>query len=110
MKKIIINIQELLQIREQSILKVSGKDMAELPKINNAYLLIEDNLISDFGPMENCPEKVDAHIIDAKGKVVLPTWCDSHTHLVYAGNRVQEFVDRIKAFHTKKLLKKEVGF
>ncbi|QYS91117.1 imidazolonepropionase [Flavobacterium covae] len=109
MKKIIINIQELLQIREQSILKVSGKDMAELPKINNAYLLIEDNLISDFGPMENCPEKVDAHIIDAKGKVVLPTWCDSHTHLVYAGNRVQEFVDRIKGLSYEEIAQKGGG-
>ncbi|OWP84387.1 imidazolonepropionase [Flavobacterium davisii] len=109
MRKLIINIKELLQIREESVLKVSGKEMAELPKIENAYLLIEDHLITDFGSMDNCPKNVDAQIIDAKGKVVLPTWCDSHTHLVYAGNRVQEFVDRIKGLSYEEIAKKGGG-
>lgn len=69
--------------------------MKELPKISNAWLLIEDDKISDFGKMEDLPEvKVD-QTIDLTGKIVLPSWCDSHTHLVYAGNREQEFVDRI---------------
>ncbi len=95
MKILIINIKELLQVREQNITKVSGAEMAILPKIDNAYLLIEDNLITDFGSMENCPTITVNQTIDATGKVVLPTWCDSHTHIVYAGNRVQEFVDRI---------------
>lgn len=95
MKTLIINIQELLQIREVSIQKVSGSDMKQLPSIKNAYLLIEDDCILDFGSMENCPKNdVDVNI-DATGKVVLPTWCDSHTHIVYAGNRILEFVDRI---------------
>ncbi|MFK7001920.1 imidazolonepropionase [Flavobacterium oreochromis] len=109
MKKLIINIRELLQIREPSILKVSGKEMAELPKIENAYLLIEDNLISDFGSMDNFPKNLDAQVIDAKGKVVLPTWCDSHTHLVYAGNRVQEFVDRINGLSYEEIAQKGGG-
>ncbi|MFK7049425.1 MULTISPECIES: imidazolonepropionase [Flavobacterium] len=109
MRKLIINIKELLQIREESVLKVSGKEMAELPKIENAYLLIEDHLITDFGSMDNCPKNVDAQIIDAKGKVVLPTWCDSHTHLVYAGNRVQEFVDRIKGLSYEEIAQKGGG-
>ena len=95
MKVLIINIKELIQVRDIGILKVSGGKMNELPTIKNAYLLIEDDLIADYGEMKNCPSiKVDS-TIDSKGKMVLPTWCDSHTHIVYAGNREQEFVDRI---------------
>lgn len=95
---LIKNIQELLQVRETSIAKVSGSEMATLPTIKNAFLLIKDNLIADFGPMENLPEIKADKIINASGRVVLPTWCDSHTHIVYAGNREQEFVDRINGF------------
>lgn len=72
--------------------------MAILPTLKNAFLLIKDNLIADFGLMENLPEINADEVIDATGKVVLPTWCDSHTHIVYAGNREQEFVDRINGF------------
>ena len=96
MKTLIINIKELLQVRDSSVLKVSGDEMAVLPTIKNAYLVIEDNLIADFGSMEDLPEELNPEkCIDADGKVVLPAWCDSHTHIVYAGNREQEFVDRI---------------
>ena len=95
MKILISNIYELLQIRDLKKLKVSGLEMAELPSIKNAYLIIENNLISDFGLMENCPKIQFDKIIDATGRTVLPTYCDSHTHIVYAGNRSQEFVDRI---------------
>lgn len=98
MTTLIKNIQELLQVRETSIAKVSGSEMASLPTIKNAFLLIKDNLIADFGPMENLPEIKADKIINASGRVVLPTWCDSHTHIVYAGNREQEFVDRINGF------------
>ena len=92
---LIKNIQELLQVRETSIDKVSGSEMAILPSIKNAFLIIKDNLIEDFGSTENLPKINADKIIDATGKVILPTWCDSHTHIVYAGNREQEFVDRI---------------
>lgn len=95
MTTLITNIKELLQVRETSVSKVSGAEMAILPTIKNAYLLTKDNLIADFGPMENLPTKTADTVIDATGKIVLPTWCDSHTHIVYAGNREQEFVDRI---------------
>ena len=95
MTTLIVNIQELIQIREKGILKVCGNEMAVLPTIKNAYLLIEDDLIADFGPMSHCPTINTDKLIDATGKVFLPAWCDSHTHLVYAGNRIQEFVDRI---------------
>ena len=109
MTTLIINIQELLQIRDASINKVSGADMAILPSIKNAYLLIENELIADFGSMDNCPEIIDAKIIDATNKVVLPTWCDSHSHIVYAGNRVQEFVDRINGLSYEEIANRGGG-
>jgi imidazolonepropionase len=95
MTTLIINIKELLQIRDSSILKVSGAEMAILPTIKNAYLVIQNGLISDFGSMDDLPNINPEKCIDADGKIVLPSWCDSHTHIVYAGNREQEFVDRI---------------
>ncbi|MBB4802456.1 imidazolonepropionase [Flavobacterium nitrogenifigens] len=95
MTTLITNIQELLQVRETLISKVSGAEMAELPTIKNAFLVLENDLIADFGSMENLPKINADKVIDATGKVILPSWCDSHTHIVYAGNREQEFVDRI---------------
>ncbi len=95
MSSIIINIYELLQIRDLSINKVSGKDMAVLPSIKNAYLIFDNNKIIAFGEMINCPNSIFEKTIDATGKTVMPTYCDSHSHIVYAGNRIQEFVDRI---------------
>jgi len=109
MTTLITNIQELLQIRDASIQKVSGAEMAILPSIKNAYLLIEDDLISDFGPMILCPNIEADTTIDASGKVVLPTWCDSHTHIVYAGNRVQEFVDRINGLSYEEIANRGGG-
>lgn len=95
MRTLITNIKELLQVREPGILKVSGEEMAILPSINNAFLLIEDGIIIDFGTMDQCTITNPDLTIDATDRTVLPSWIDSHTHLVYAGNRVQEFVDRI---------------
>ena len=109
MKTLITNIKELLQIRDASINKVSGVEMKQLPSIKNAYLIIEDDRIADFGNMKNCPViKVDI-TIDATGKVVLPTWCDSHTHIVYAGNRVFEFVDRINGLSYEEIANRGGG-
>ncbi|MBA9074906.1 imidazolonepropionase [Flavobacterium gossypii] len=109
MKTLLINIKELLQVRETHVDKVSGAEMATLPALQNAYLLIEDNLISGFGAMENLPEVADATVIDAAGKTVLPAWCDSHTHIVYAGNRVQEFVDRINGLSYEEIANRGGG-
>ena len=95
MSILITNIQELLQVREGNILKLSGNQMKELPTIKNAYLLIDNDTIVDFGSMIDVSTIKADKIIDATGKLVLPTWCDSHTHIVYAGDRSQEFVDRI---------------
>ncbi len=75
MKTLIINIKELLQVRDSSILKVCGDEMAVLPTIKNAYLVIEDHLIADFGSMEDLPEDLNPEkCIDANGKIVLPAW------------------------------------
>lgn len=92
---LITNIKELLQVRKEHVSKVSGKSMAVLPTIKNAYLIIKDDIIFDFGEMKNKPSLKADKIIDANNKIVLPTWCDSHTHIVFAGNRESEFVDRI---------------
>ena len=92
---LITNIKELLQVRDETILKVSGLQMKELPTIKNAYLLIDNDTIVDYGEMSDVTGINADQIIDASGKLVLPTWCDSHTHIVYAGDRSQEFVDRI---------------
>ncbi|CAM1348601.1 imidazolonepropionase [Tenacibaculum crassostreae] len=94
MTTLLINIKELIQVREITTKKVSGSDMNILPTIKNAFLLIENDVIAAYGSMKNVPTSADK-TIDCVGKMILPTWCDSHTHIVYAGNREQEFVDRI---------------
>ncbi|MET3025845.1 imidazolonepropionase [Flavobacterium sp. UW10123] len=106
---LITNIQELLQVRETSIAKVSGSEMANLPTIKNAFLVLKDNLIEDFGSMDNLPKINADKTIDATGKVVLPSWCDSHTHIVYAGNREQEFVDRINGLSYEEIANRGGG-
>lgn len=109
MRTLITNIKQLLQIRDISVKKVSGAEMSELPLLENAFLLIENNLIADFGLMEFCPViDVDKNI-DATGCVVLPSWCDSHTHIVYAGNREQEFVDRINGLSYEEIANRGGG-
>lgn len=109
MKILLKNIKELLQIREKGLLKVAGKAMNELPSIHNAWLLLESNVIKDFGNMGTIPVTSVDKTIDCRGKMVLPTWCDSHTHIVYAGNREQEFVDRIKGLTYQQIAEKGGG-
>ena len=109
MKTIILNIKELLQIRDASVKKVSGREMAVLPSLKNAYLVFENDVIIDFGLMENCPKNTFDKTIDATGKVVFPAWCDSHTHIVYAGNREQEFVDRINGLSYEEIANRGGG-
>ena len=109
MRTLIINIKELLQTRENPTEMVSGKEMAILPSIRNAYLLIDNDLISDYGEMENCPTANVDTIINANGKIILPAWCDSHSHLVYAGNRELEFVDRINGLSYEQIANRGGG-
>lgn len=95
MKLLFKNIKELIQVRENTVKKVSGEEMKELPGIKNAWLLVENGKIADFGEMGSIPTLTGIAHIDVSGKIILPAWCDSHTHLVFAGNREGEFVDRI---------------
>ena len=100
MHKILIkNIQQLLQVRETGLHPVKGIEMSELPSIYDAWLAIENDIIVGYGKMEEWPGISDwshLEVIDASGKIVFPTYCDSHTHIVFAGTREGEFVDRIK--------------
>ena len=92
---LISNIKELIQVEGSPKKMVSGKEMKILPTIKNAFLLIENDIIKDFGNMKDFNNISVDNVVDASGRTVLPTWCDSHTHIVYAGNREQEFIDRI---------------
>lgn len=106
---LIKNIQELIQIRSQEVRFLRGAEMKELPSIKNAFLLIENESIKDFGTMETCPIFEVDQVINATNKTVLPTWCDAHTHIVYAGNRVQEFVDKINGLSYEEIAKRGGG-
>ena len=94
-RKLLVNIKQLLQVgRDEKV--VAGIAMKELPQLQNAFLLIENESIVDYGHMNELPTHLTVEeTIDCTGRVVMPTWYDSHTHIVYAGNREQEFVDRI---------------
>ena len=96
MSKLIINIKELIQIRDKELSYISAKEMNKLPSIKNAYLLIDNGVISEFGKMSEISNFKNIEIIDAKNKFVLPCWCDSHTHSVFSGNRSDEYLMRIQ--------------
>lgn len=113
MKKMLIkNIKGLVQVEVDPKIKVSGKDMSTLPVLENAFLAIEDEKIVDFGSMADLEENSDSsnlEVIDASGKFVFPSWCDSHTHIVYAGSREGEFVDRIHGLTYEEIAKRGGG-
>ena len=97
MSILIKNIRQLVGILPKGVHLLKGKEMATLNCLDNAWILIESGLIADFGSMESIPSHF-SHLtshISAEGRLVLPAWCDSHSHLVYAGSRENEFVDRI---------------
>ena len=106
---LLTHIKELLQVRENPPAKVSGAQMKVLPTIKDAWLLLEDDKIIDFGIMLDLGAISANKTIDCTGKIVLPTWCDSHTHIVYAGNREQEFVDRINGLSYHEIAEKGGG-
>lgn len=96
MSILIINIKLLVNTSDHKS-PLRGKALGDIPSIENAYLVIENEEIADFGKMDAAPISKfhPDHIIDASGKIVLPAWCDSHTHIVFAGSRESEFVDKI---------------
>ena len=83
--------------------------MKQLPSIDDAYLLIEDGKISQFGPMEQVPAFRDAEVMDATGRFVMPAWCDSHTHLVFPETRELEYTDKIKGLSYEAIAKRGGG-
>jgi len=98
MKLLIKNIKNLVQVEKTARISVAGAEMKTLPCMENSWLAIENDKIVDFGKMEDFPGISDwssLHVIDAADRLVFPCWCDSHTHLVFAASREQEFVDRI---------------
>jgi imidazolonepropionase len=131
MALLIKNIKAIIQVEETSRMKVAGKEMAHLPVIHNAWLLLAGDRIVDFGTAETTPtyenyglritdyEKIahqlfssSAHqleIIDATGRLVFPSFCDSHTHLVYAGSREIEYIDKIRGLSYEEIARRGGG-
>ncbi|NQU87554.1 MAG: imidazolonepropionase, partial [Mariniphaga sp.] len=107
------NIKELIQVRDEPVKYIAGKDMSMLPTIKNAFLLINDELIEDYGPMEklaeiscDCESLIE---IDCSGRMVFPSFCDSHTHIVFPAARDSEFVDKIKGLSYEEIARRGGG-
>lgn len=110
MSLIIYNTGMLVQTRDEEVAFVAGKDMAVLPVITNGWLLIENGIIAGFGPPETKPSFNTAiNSLDAGGGFVFPAFCDSHTHLVYAGSREKEYTDKIRGLSYEEIAKRGGG-
>jgi imidazolonepropionase len=113
MQKLLLkNIKSLVSVYETAPQKLKGTDMKHLPVIENAWLACENGLIADFGSMATFPgisDWKDLEVIDCSDKIVMPCFADSHTHIVYAGNREQEFVDRINGLSYEDIAKRGGG-
>jgi imidazolonepropionase len=109
MNILIKNIRSLIQVEESARKWVAGKEMSSLNVIENSWLLVSEGIIKDFGSMndhqyqETCSEFHSAKTIDAANRIVMPAFCDPHTHLVYAGSREKEFVDKIRGLSYEKI-------
>ena len=108
MSILIRNIKGLVQVRGNSVTTLRGADMRTLPMLDNAYLLIEDGKVKAYGAMTDAPQRA-GEVIDASGRYVLPCWCDSHTHIVYAGSREGEFVDKINGLSYEEIAQRGGG-
>ncbi len=114
MKILIKNIKKLVQTETEIRLKISGRDMAKINSIDDAWLLLDEDKITGFGKMEEIKPDVlslnkNDKIIDASGKMVFPSFVDSHTHLVYAGSREIEYIDKIKGLSYEEIAKRGGG-
>lgn len=105
---LIKNIKTLVGILPQGVLRLCGSEMNTLNTLDNAYLMLEDGLIKEFGKMEQCPD-YKGETIDASGKMVFPSFCDSHTHIVFAGSREGEFLDKINGLSYEEIAKRGGG-
>lgn len=110
---LIINIKLLNGIQNENVKWAAGKDMSEWNCIENAYLLAEGSLIAAYGPMDELQpslyEEEGIQVIDARGRMVFPSFCDSHTHLVYSGSREIEYVDKIRGLSYEEIAKRGGG-
>ena len=112
MKTVIKNISELIQTEQTARKWVAGKEMSQISTIKNAFVEIEDGIITSFGSMNDWKGIEDwnnIEIIDAEGGMVFPTYCDSHTHLVFASSREDEFVDRINGLSYEEIAQRGGG-
>lgn len=108
MSLLIKNIKTLIQTYQQSVDRLCGKEMNNMPSIDDAFVYIENDKIKSFGKMDDLNLQAN-DTIDASNKMVLPAFCDSHTHLVFAGSREQEFVDRINGLTYEQIAAKGGG-
>jgi len=113
MKQLLIkNIKTLVQTEKENQPYIAGAQMAQLPSIDNAYLLIKGAYINAYGPMSELDESAlapNVEVIDATDRLVLPAWCDSHTHLVYPKSRDVEYVDKIKGLSYEEIAERGGG-
>ena len=109
MSILIQNIAHLFGILPAGVERLQGKEMAHVETIDDAWLSIEGGRIIDFGPMSSMPETGHFEVIDAEGGSVMPCFCDPHTHLVYAGSREQEFVDKIQGLSYAEIARRGGG-
>lgn len=109
MRTLISNIQQLLQTESTLKARKQGLEMQQLPMLENAYVLVENDSILDYGKMGDLKEQQVDKNIDASGAFVLPTWCDSHTHLVFAATREGEFIDKIQGCSYEEIARKGGG-
>lgn len=107
---ILKNIKTLVGIEENGSLLRKGHEMNNLPVLNDAWLLINDGIIEGYGTDDNIPPTGrDVEVIDCSGKMVLPSFCDSHTHIVFAGSREIEYIDKIKGLSYEEIAKRGGG-
>ena len=115
MAVLIKNIKKLVQVETAPIPFRAGKEMSNLPCIEDAYLLVVGDKIHDFGKMSDFSEKMlgkikePVEVVDATGRMVFPTFCDSHSHIVYAGSREIEYIDKIKGLSYEEIAKRGGG-
>ncbi len=113
MKLLLENIRELVQVEDQPVAFRQGKEMAKVNTIKNAFLIISDEVIQEFGPMESLKDTYrddDLLVeIDCANRLVYPGYCDSHTHLVFPDSREKEFVDRIKGLSYEEIARRGGG-
>ena len=111
MRTLIRNIKELVGVESTPQLRKQGKEMAQLETVKDAYLLIEDGIIKKFGPMSELAgeDACAPSVVDASGRLLFPSFCDSHTHIVYANSREHEFVDKIRGLSYEEIAKRGGG-